>query len=70
METNFGIRGIPLMLMKRYLSNRRQFTFVQVSKLQYLKLIKLHVAFPRVPLLAHYFLSCTVCKGPSKMFFI
>jgi len=26
---NFGIRGIPLMLMKSYLTNRRQFTFVQ-----------------------------------------
>jgi len=29
MEMNFGIRGIPLMLMKSYLSNRSQFTFVQ-----------------------------------------
>jgi len=26
---NFGIRGEPLMLMKSYSSNRRQFTFVQ-----------------------------------------
>ena len=26
---NFGIRGIPLILMKSYLSNRRQLTFVQ-----------------------------------------
>jgi len=29
MEMNFGIRGIPLMLMKSYLTNRGQFTLVQ-----------------------------------------
>jgi len=51
MEMNFGIRGIPLMLMKSYLSNRRQFMFVQnmASKIN-----KITCG----PLLTHCFLLC------------